>query len=88
MAKVGPIDDFVIGPRGEIIFATHGATVERRTSDGMITTVLSSGGDGCTAVALVKHPSGGDALLVLTTGGFAEGRKEPARVLRVRYSAP
>ena len=86
LAKVGPIDDFVVGPTGEIIFATHGATVRRRAVDGTITTVLPSGGDGCTAVAVVKRSDGADALLVLTTGGFAEGRKDPARLLRLPYS--
>src|SRR5215813_1599414 len=86
LAKVDPIDDFVVGPTGEIIFATHGATVRRRAVDGTITTVLPSGGDGCTAVALVKRSDGADALLVLTTGGFSEGRREPARVLRINYS--
>jgi hypothetical protein len=88
LAKVGRIDDFVIGPGGEIIFATHGATVQRRAADGTVTTILPSGGDGCTAVALVKRPDGADALLVLTTGGFSEGRKEPARVLRIDYTPP
>lgn len=86
LAKVGPIDDFVIGPSGEIIFATHGATVKRRASDGTVTTILPSGGDGCTAVALVKRSDATDALLVLTTGRFSEGGREPARVLRIDYT--
>jgi hypothetical protein len=85
VAKVGAIDDFVVGPQGEIIFATHGAKLQRRAADGTTTTLLESGCDGCTAVAFVKDGSGADALLILTTGGFSEGRKDPARVLRLPY---
>jgi sugar lactone lactonase YvrE len=85
LAKVGAIDDFVVGPQGEIIFATHGAKLQRRAADGTTTTLLESGCDGCTAVAFVKDGSGADALLILTTGGFSEGRKDPARVLRLPY---
>jgi hypothetical protein len=84
LAKVGPIDDFIVGPRGEVVFTTHGATLLRRAADGSVTTLMASGCDGCTAVALAKG-RGAPALIVLTTGGFSEGRKAPARVLRLPY---
>jgi sugar lactone lactonase YvrE len=83
IATVGPIDDFLIDTDGSIIFTTHGDALRRLAMDGSLTTLIASGCDGCTAVARL-----GDALLVLTTGGFAEGRKEPARVLRLPYAAP
>ena len=46
-----------------------------------------SGCDECTAVALAKG-RGAPTLIVLTTGGFSEGRKAPARVLRLPYRSP
>jgi hypothetical protein len=85
LARVGHIDDFLIGPSGEVVFTTHGETLMRWSQDGAITTLMQSGCDGCTAVAMVKGADGGRALIVLTTGGFSEGRKEPARVLRLPY---
>ena len=85
LAQVGPIDDFLIGPGAEIIFATHGPALKRRAPDGTITTILATGCDGCTAVALWKGRDGSPALIVLTTGGLREGGKEPARVLRLPY---
>lgn len=85
LTRVGRIDDFLIGPSGEIVFTTHADALMRWSQDGTFTTLMQSGCDGCTAVALVKGSDGGDALVVLTTGGFSEGRKEPARVLRLPY---
>ena len=85
LAQVGPIDDFVFGPSGEIIFTTHGATLMRRSPNGEMTTLLASGCYGCTAVAQTKSRQGADSLIVLTTGGLAEGGKDPARVLRLPY---
>jgi hypothetical protein len=85
LTRVGRIDDFLIGPAGEIVYTTHGETLMRWSRDGTTTTLLQSGCDGCTAVALVNSADGGKALIVLTTGGFSEGRKNPARVLRLPY---
>lgn len=85
LTRVGRIDDFLIGPSGEVVFTTHGEKLMRWSQDGAITTLMESGCDGCTAVALVKAAGGDSALIVLTTGGFSEGRKEPARVLHLPY---
>jgi hypothetical protein len=85
LAQVGPIDDFAIGPAGEIIFTTHGATLKRRSADGTVSDLMTAGCDGCTAVTIVTGAGGSRDLIVLTTGGLAEGGKQPARVLRLPY---
>lgn len=87
VATVGPIDDFAIGPAGEIIFATHGDALRRRAADGTVTTLLETGCDGCTAVAILGRGAG-RTLAVLTTGGMLEGGKKPAKVLSVAYPVP
>lgn len=81
VAKVGPIDDFALVEGGDVIFATHSDTLRRLRPDGSISDLISKGCDGCTAVAVTGASK--RQLLVLTTGGLAEGRKEPARVLRL-----
>lgn len=83
LAKVDGIDDFAVARNGDIIFATHSDALRRLTRDGKVSDIISTGCDGCTAVAVVE--GGSQYILVLTTGGFAEGRKDPARVLRVPY---
>lgn len=85
VSQVGAIDDFAVGRRGEIVFTTHGAKLMRLARDDAVTALLDTGCDGCTAVAIVRHPNRNAALIVLTTGGLAEGDKEPARVLRLPY---
>lgn len=85
LAEVGPVDDFAVDKSGAILFTTHGQALKRRAVDGTITTLMETGCDGCTAVALVKGQGRSDALVVLTTGGLSEGRKEPARVLQLPY---
>lgn len=83
--QVGPIDDFLVEKSGRVVFTTHGAKLLRLSKTGQVTSILETGCDGCTAVALTKGRDGKDALVVLTTGGLAEGRKEAARVLLVPY---
>ena len=85
LARVERIDDFVIGASGEIVYATHGDTLMRRSKDGATSVLMQSGCDGCTAVTMGNGAGGAKALIVLTTGGFSAGRKEPARVLRLPY---
>lgn len=88
LAKTGPIDDFVIDATGAIVFTTHGPSLMRRAADGAISTLIQTSCDGCTAVALLKGRRGSSSLIVLTTGGLSEGRKEPARVLSLPYRVP
>lgn len=81
--SVGGIDDFVVSGSGEIYFASHGATAGKIAVSGAVSTVLAEGCDGCTAVALRVDAAGGQRLVILTTGGFLEGLKRPAKVLEI-----
>ena len=87
LARIGPVDDFAVGPGGELILATHGPQLLRRAPDGTISRLLETGCDGCTAVALVTAKDGAHALIVLTTGSLFDGGRNPARVLRLPYEA-
>jgi hypothetical protein len=79
----GPVDDFAFAPDGSIYAATHGDKLLRFAPDGAVTTVLESGCDACTSVAVSGE--GDDlTLTVLTTGKLLEGGDAPARVLRLK----
>ena len=76
-------DDFVVLPEGGLIVATHGTSVVRIMADGSRTTLIDDPRlAGNTALAV--RGSGADrALLILGTGGLAEGRNEPGVVMAV-----
>jgi hypothetical protein len=80
VAEPGGIDDFWIEPDGTVVLATHGDALLRIAPDGARTELLSEGCDACTAVAPRDGPAGRE-WIVLTTGGFLEGRGAPARIL-------
>lgn len=80
VANTGPIDDFAFLADGSIVAASHGDTVFRVDVQGMITTLLSEGCDGCTSVL----PFGSQAeVIVLTTGRLLDGGTEPARIIAI-----
>jgi hypothetical protein len=81
VASPGRVDDFAVAADGGIYLATHADTVLHATPAGRIRTVLPTGGDGSTAVALAAGDQ--QALYVLTSGGLLEGAGKPARLLRV-----
>lgn len=81
VVSTGSIDDFWVDDDG-VVFATHGATLERLERDGRRATLLDAGCDGCTAVLPAPDPFG-PGWIVLTTGNLLEGRTDPARILRV-----
>jgi len=69
LAKTGLIDDFWINADGSIIFTTHGDVLKSISTDGTITSVISEGCNGCTAVA--PYPLGqSDTFVLINDGGF------------------
>jgi hypothetical protein len=83
LAQVSHLDDFAIGPAGELIFTTHGARLKRRSADGAVSVLMTPGCDGCTAVAIAAGAGVSSDHIALTTAGLAEASKQPARVLRL-----
>jgi len=79
-AKTGGIDDFAFAPDGSIYVATHQASITRVSRTGKVDTVLPTGCDGCTSLALRGHGTQ-QSLVVLTTGSWGEpDATTPARV--------
>ena len=80
LAKTGPIDDFLVTVADDVIFASHGAALKRISKAGMLSDLMTTGCDGCTA--LVSFKSGKQrGIAILTTGSLLEGGRGPARVL-------
>ncbi|MEM9191826.1 MAG: hypothetical protein AAGF12_21825 [Myxococcota bacterium] len=77
-SETGPVDDFVFDDAGTIYATTHGAALLSVDGAGQVVPILQEGCDACTSVTRL-----GEALIVITTGGLAEGRNDPARVLRI-----
>jgi Protein of unknown function (DUF1579) len=84
VAKTGPIDDFYVTSKGDILFTTHGAALKRLQGDGTINNVIKEGCDGCTAIVPFQLSEGKNGYAVLTTGSLLEGGKNPARVLFIK----
>jgi len=82
VAVTGQVDDFAISPRGTIYATTHGAKLLAIEPDGTMRSVLETGCDSCTSVAMARR-NGKDTLIVLTTGNLFEGGETPARILAV-----
>lgn len=84
IAEPGRIDDFAPDGEGGFIIATHSDEILHASMEGDIRVILRDGGDGATAVAFAAGSK--RDFYALTTGGLLEGKKEPARLLRI--SAP
>ena len=74
-------DDLAVARDGTIYLATHGTSVVRIDPKGRSTAVLTENVDGCTSAALSPD---GRTLYVLGTGGFFEGKKGEATLVKAR----
>ncbi len=82
IASVGMIDDFWIRDNRSILFTTHGEALKSVSVDGEITTVLSDGCGGATAIA--PYPLNQDTnFVMINDGNMYFGKKDPVEVLLV-----
>lgn len=82
IATVGMIDDFWIRDDGSILFTTHGEALKSVSVYGKITTVLSDGCGGATAIA--PYPLNQDSnFVMINDGNMYFGKKDPVEVLLV-----
>jgi hypothetical protein len=82
IASVGMIDDFWIRNDGSILFTTHGDALKSVSVDGEMTTVLSDGCGGATAIA--PYPLNQDTnFVMINDGNMYFGKKDLVEVLLV-----
>lgn len=80
-------DDFIVTTDGSIFVATHGTAVVRIAPDGSVATVLDDPRIAGNTALAIRQTSAGRELIVLGTGGLAEGRGEPGIVLALPLPA-
>jgi sugar lactone lactonase YvrE len=82
LASVGMIYDFWIRDDESILFTTHGKALKSLSVDGEVTTVLSDGCGGATAIA--PYPLNQDTnFVMINDGNMYFGKKDPVQVLLV-----
>ena len=82
IASVGMIDDFWIRDDGSILFTTHGDALKSVSVDGEMTTVLSYGCGGATAIA--PYPLNQDTnFVMINDGNMYFGKKDLVEVFLV-----
>lgn len=85
LAETGIIDDFWVADDDSIIFTTHTDVLKQLSADGLVTDVLGSGCNGCTAVA--PYPLGqANTYIFINDGGFFFGESNQSTVALVRVN--